>query len=139
MVCSQSAWEETSGSTVHTACVALLTPSSYTTPWPAASRDQELPQPVLPAKPLQRATFINSLLSVYRILQGKFQGQVLTKFHLDQRNCFCSFSHSQVHRARCHFKTVEGFLSLFALSAISTRAVPFNPFYSFKVLSLLLL
>lgn len=36
--------EETPGSTVHTACVALPTPSSYKASRPATSRDQQPPQ-----------------------------------------------------------------------------------------------
>lgn len=84
-VSSQSALEETSGEkgllpgfTVHAACVALPTPSSRTTSRPAASSDQQLPQCLISASSFSKVPtvrhFHEQLLSVYRTLQGKFQG-----------------------------------------------------------------
>lgn len=124
--------EETPGSTVHAACVALPTPSSYkhhgqqhpgTNSPPRASS-----QPVLPAKFLQQDSFVSSLLSVYRIRQGKFQGAGIEQISWRPKELF-----PFIKPQPCP-SSVGRILSPCVLSAISTKAA-FNHFYSFKVLS----
>lgn len=114
MVCSQSAREETSGSTVHAACVASPAPSSYTTSWPAASRDQEPPQGFISASSSSKAPTVSHfheqppqcLQNTSRQVPGPGVDQVTHRPKENSSLSSCSLSHSQAHQARCQFKAV---------------------------------